>query len=145
VDGIINVPFKRCPCLLKLLVKIFKKVWTTKDVPAEWATASIQLLAKSANLSDPSEFRPIALTSTIGKIFFAVVAKRLEKYMTQNKFISQVQKGFKAETPGCFFLEHSFAMYEALLDAKLNQRQIVVAWLDLCNAYGSVKHNAVRA
>jgi hypothetical protein len=82
------------------------------------------------------------LTSTIGKIFFAVVAKRLEKYMTQNKFISQVQKGFKAETPGC--LEHSFAMYEALLDAKLNQRQIVVAWLDLCNAYGSVKHNLVQ-
>jgi hypothetical protein len=82
------------------------------------------------------------LTSTIGKIFFAVVAKRVEKYMTQNKFISQVQKGFKAETPGC--LEHSFAMYEALLDAKLNQRQIVVAWLDLCNAYGSVKHNLVQ-
>ena len=62
--------------------------------------------------------------------------------MTENKFISQVQKGFKAGTPGC--LEHSFAMFEALLDAKHNQRQIVVAWLDLCNAYGSVRHNLVQ-
>ena len=106
------------------------------------ATASIQLLAKSANLTDPAEFRPIALTNTIGKIFFAVIAKRLEKYMAENKFISQVQKGFKAETPGC--LEHSFAMFEALLDAKHNQKQIVVAWLDLCNAYGSVKHNLIQ-
>src|ERR1043165_2424879 len=35
-------------------------------------------------------------------------------------------------------------MFEALLDAKHNQRQIVVAWLDLCNAYGSVKHNLVQ-
>src|SRR5689334_50789 len=41
--------------------------------------------------------------------------------------------------PGC--LEHSFAMFEALLDAKFHQRQIVVSWLDLKNAYGSVRHN----
>ena len=61
--------------------------------------------------------------------------------MLSNKFISHVQKGFKAETPGC--LEHSFAMFEALLDAKHNQRQIVVAWLDLKNAYGSVRHNLI--
>ncbi len=56
--------------------------------------------------------------------------------MLSNKFISHTQKGFKADTPGC--LEHSFAMVEALLDTKRNQRQIVVAWLDLKNAYGSV-------
>ena len=62
--------------------------------------------------------------------------------MIENKFTSHTQKGFKAKTPGC--LEHSFAMFEALLDAKRNQRQIVVTWLDLCNAYGSVKHNLVQ-
>ena len=60
----------------------------------------------------------------MGKIFFGVVAKRLEKFMLQNKYISEVQKGFKSKTPGC--LEHSLAMFEALLDAKFNQRQIVV-------------------
>jgi len=62
--------------------------------------------------------------------------------MTENNFISSVQKGFKAETPGC--LEHSFVMYEALLNAKYHQKQIVVAWLDLCNAYGSVRHNLIQ-
>ena len=87
LDGILYVPFKRCPCLVKLLVKIFRKVWKTKDIPAEWATASIQLLAKSANLTDPAEF----WHRTIGKIFFSVIAKRLEKYMAENKFISQFQ------------------------------------------------------
>ena len=35
-------------------------------------------------------------------------------------------------------------MFEALLDAKHEQRQILVTWLDLCNAYGSVKHNLVQ-
>ena len=62
--------------------------------------------------------------------------------MSLNKYISDVQKGFKAETPGC--LEHSFTMFEALLDAKMEQRQIVISWLDLRNAYGSVKHNLIQ-
>ena len=35
-------------------------------------------------------------------------------------------------------------MFEALLDAKMNQRQIVVSWLDLKNAYGSVRHNLIQ-
>src|SRR5579872_4581218 len=35
-------------------------------------------------------------------------------------------------------------MFEALLDAKFNQRQIVVSWLDLKNAYGSVRHNLIQ-
>ena len=48
----------------------------------------------------------------------------------------------KADTPGC--LEHSFVMFEALLDAKMEQRQIVVSWLDLRNAYGSVRHNLLQ-
>jgi hypothetical protein len=99
-------------------------------------------LAKSAKLTEPSEFRPIALTNTIGKIFFAVVSKRLETFMLKNNYISNVQKGFKASTPGC--LEHSFSMFESLLDAKDQQRQIVVSWLDLKNAYGSVRHNLIQ-
>ena len=142
LDGITYVPYKRCPAILPVLVKVFDKIWHSKEIPASWAEASIQLLPKSQVLTEPSEFRPIALTNTVGKIFFAVVAKRLENFMISNKFLSTVQKGFKANTPGC--LEHSFAMFEALLDAKSNQRQIVVSWLDLKNAYGSVRHNLIQ-
>src|SRR6185312_5953323 len=58
----------------------------------------------SQKTSDPAEFRPIALTNTMGKIFFSVFSKRLEKYMLANKFTSHAQKGFKTNTPGC--LEH---------------------------------------
>ena len=142
LDGITYVPYKRCPALLPVLVKLFEKIWQTNDVPSNWAAASIQLLAKSDKLTEPAEFRPIALTNTIGKVFFAVIAKRLEDFMLTNKYISTSQKGFKAGTPGC--LEHSFAMFEALFDAKSHYRQIVVAWLDLKNAYGSVRHNLIQ-
>ena len=44
--------------------------------------------------------------------------------------------------PGC--IEHTFALLEALKDAKDSYRQIIIAWLDLANAYGSVRHNLIQ-
>ena len=44
--------------------------------------------------------------------------------------------------PGC--IEHTFALLEALRDAKESHRQIVITWLDLANAYGSVRHNLIQ-
>jgi len=63
--------------------------------------------------------------------------------MLSNKYIPrEVQKGFLAGVPGC--LEHSFALYEALREAKEEQRRIVTCWIDLANAYGSVRHNLIQ-
>jgi hypothetical protein len=86
------VPYKRCPSILPVLVQLFSKIWKSKEIPPDWAAASIQLLAKSAKLTDPAEFRPITLTNTIGKIFFSVIAKRLESFLLTNKYLTDVQK-----------------------------------------------------
>ena len=36
------------------------------------------------------------------------------------------------------------SLWEALKEAKKKQRSIVVSWLDLANAYGSVRHNLIQ-
>lgn len=112
----------------------------------DWAQAFIILLKKGSPFEDldkVSEFRPIALASTAGKIFLTVVADRLQRFMVRNSYIERVaQKGFLAGVPGC--VEHTFVLYEALKEAKEHTRQIVVSWLDLANAYGSVRHNLIR-
>ena len=77
VNALTYVLFKKCPALVKCLHKIFLKIWKTRDVPADWAVAYIALLAKSANLACPAEFRPIAVTNTAGTIFFSIVSDRL--------------------------------------------------------------------
>ena len=142
-NALTYVPFKRCPALFKFIIKLFRKIWKSKNVPRDWAEAYIILIAKSTDLSSVSEFRPIAITSTMGKIFFLIAADRLQFFMLKNGFISkEVQKGFLAGMPGC--LEHSFALVEALRDAKDHYRQIIICWLDLANAYGSVRHNLIQ-
>jgi hypothetical protein len=67
---------------------------------------------------------------------------RLRTFWTKNRYIHKIQKGALNDVAGC--LEHTFSMFEALKDAKLHKRQIVVTWLDLKNAYGSVRHNLIQ-
>ena len=70
LNGLCYIPYKKCIALLKFVEKIGRKIWKSKQIPADWAQAYIILLAKSEDLSQISEFRPIAITSTVGKIFF---------------------------------------------------------------------------
>jgi Reverse transcriptase (RNA-dependent DNA polymerase) len=143
MNALTYVPYKKCNAIMKFFTKLARKVWKSKDIPADWSMAYIVLLSKSDNLSVVSEFRPIAIACVAGKIFFSVLSDRLQVFMLKNDYISkEIQKGFLTGLPGC--LEHTFALMEALRDAKDCHRQIIIAWLDLANAYGSVRHNLIQ-
>jgi hypothetical protein len=143
MNALSYVPYKKCKSIISIIHKICLKVWASQDIPDDWAVAYIVLLQKSDDLSSPSEFRPIAITNTVGKIFFSIIAKRLQNFLTKNSYIdSRTQKGFLFGVPGC--IEHSFSLFEALREAKSGKRAIVVSWLDLANAYGSVRHNLIQ-
>ena len=63
--------------------------------------------------------------------------------MTRNSFFDlRLQKGFLPGVAGC--LEHSALLLEALRDAGTHQRAICVSWLDLHNAFGSVRHSLIQ-
>ena len=143
INGIPYVIYKRCPSIMFFLHKIVKVCWKSKDIPAEWAIAYIVLIAKSLKIELPNEFRPIAIASTGGKIFFSIIGDRLQKFLVGNNYIKiKIQKGFLADMAGC--LEHNFALWEALRDATTAQKSIVTTWIDLANAYGSVRHNLIQ-
>ena len=58
----------------------------------------------------------VTLTNTDGKIFFSIIASRLDHYLMSNNFIDKhIQKGFVKNIPGC--IEHSSLLLEALSNA----------------------------
>jgi hypothetical protein len=143
VNGIPYIVYKRCPSVLLLLHKLVRRIWKVGSVPDDWAVAFVILLAKSEQLGVPSEFRPIAIGNTAGKILFSVVSDRLQRFLVDNAYLKRnVQKGFLTGVAGC--IDHSFALAEALKEAKQEQRAIVTTWIDLANAYGSVRHNLIQ-
>lgn len=84
----------------------------------------------------PSDYRPISMTSAILRLLNKILAKRL---IAECKF-DERQRGF-LPTDGC---AENVCLLDALLnEASRRKRSVIIALLDMKNAYGSVAHAAV--
>ena len=94
-------------------------------------------------MADPTECRPIDLLNSEGRLFFTLMEWRLTDYMIENRYFdTTVQMGFMREVAGC--VEHSGTLYRAAQDAHTHGRDLCVSWIDIANAYGSVKHSLIH-
>ena len=95
---------KSCPSCSIAMLYIFNLCMTSLSFPQGRQVAFIKLISKSTAKSDPSKpshFRPIALTSSIGKIFTAILKDRLLGYASENSFLdTHIQKAFVDYNPG---------------------------------------------
>ena len=146
MDQIPYLVLKKCPSLIPTLLHIFNSCWSVKRVPAAWKIGVLRLLGKKKAEKDPSNpknFRPIALTSCIGKVFTSLLKQRWMAYMRTNNYLNTaVQKAFVDGVPGC--TEHHIKLLSMLNKARRKHRSLCVCWLDLANAFGSVHHNLIR-
>ncbi|XP_052271754.1 uncharacterized protein LOC127872461 [Dreissena polymorpha] len=86
-----------------------------------------------------NQFRTISLLNVEGKIFFAILARRLTSFLTGNAYINtSVQKGGVPGFSGC--IEHTSAITQLINEAMKGRKDLTVVWLDLANAYGSIPH-----
>ena len=143
INGIPYVVYKRCPELRSRLIKIVQLAWSSWTALRSWQLAKVVLIAKSNSLDMPKEFRPIALLNATGKIFFSIANRRLERFMTNNNYLRiDVQKGFRTGVPGC--IENVAQITEALNVSKEEHRPVCMSFVDLENAYGTVRHNLIQ-
>ncbi|GFO41939.1 RNA-directed DNA polymerase from mobile element jockey [Plakobranchus ocellatus] len=68
-DGVYYQFLRHLPeSCLHTLLKLFNNIWTTGDIPPSWREASVVPIPKPGkDPSDPSNYRPIALTSCLCK------------------------------------------------------------------------------
>ena len=81
--------------------------------------------------------RPISVLNSEGRLFWTVFQKRLSRYTLENGHIN-----FLEGVAGC--VEHTTVQWEMLQHAKRKYQQITMAWHDLENAYGSMRHMLVQ-
>ena len=136
--------FKKCPSVLPIFSIIFNKCLYQSSIPNAWKIGVTRLLGKPAATKDShnlSNFRPITLTSCMGKVFTSILKRRVLSYMGANNYLdTSIQKAFINNIPGC--LEHQVKLSWAIQEAKSQQRS-TVCWIDLANAFGSVDHNLI--
>ena len=77
MDGILNGHLKRLDSTHHFLATLFSKTLLSSPEPWEgWGSSTISLIHKAGETFDPVNFRPIALTSVVGKLLHQVLANR---------------------------------------------------------------------
>ena len=101
------------------------------------------MTAAKENPTQPSHFRPIALTPCIEKVFSSILKHHWLFFMVGNGYIDKnIQKAFMPGVPGC--IEWSTKLAAALYEVHTKHQSITVCRLDLANACGSVHHDLIH-
>ena len=88
------------------------------------------------------KFRTMSLLNVEGKLYFGLKADRLTKYAVANGYIdTSVQKGGVPGVSGC--MEHTGILTQLIREAKEGRKDLVVTWLDIANAYGTIPHRVI--
>ncbi|GFT18739.1 retrovirus-related Pol polyprotein from type-1 retrotransposable element R2 [Trichonephila clavipes] len=124
----------------KILCQVFNACLKIKDIPPSWKKSSTILIHKDGEVDSVSNWRPIALSNTLYKLFTKCLARKLAEWCESHSVLSPTQKGF---TPYDGVLEHNFLLAQHLEQAKCSKSDSLLAWLDVSNAFGSVPHEAI--
>ncbi len=95
-DGLSNDMLKRLPPnMIDQIATLANKSLRECYLPGIWKTAQMTMIHKKDDKSDPNNYRPISLTSCLGKLIERVINKRLYNYIeSKNLFVPQ-QSGFR--------------------------------------------------
>src|ERR1044072_5673193 len=84
------------PSLHPALVKFFVCL-STSTFPSCWKRALIQPVPKKGDPSQPSNYRPISLTSVLSKVFESILNMKIWKHLKSSNLISDRQYCFRKE------------------------------------------------
>ena len=133
------VVWKKVPTFMEALYKVLKRIFELKAYPDSWGLAFVTMLPKpNSDGKDISKTRPIAVGNCDGKIFNTVIQEAVANH-TLSKF--NFQKGFRKGVSGC--IEHATITSEIFKEVKALRKNLTIVWVDLADAFGSVKHQLI--
>jgi potassium voltage-gated channel Eag-related subfamily H protein 8 len=75
---------------------LINDIWETGNLTSIWKLADVILIPKpSKDHSEPSNYRPIALTSCVCKTMERMINARLIWFLESNGLLSNIQCGFR--------------------------------------------------
>ena len=78
------------------LLGIFNNSWITGQIPQTWRKASmVPILKKGKDKKQSSSYRPISLTSCVGKLMERIINARLSWFLEKDNVICKEQAGFR--------------------------------------------------
>ena len=116
---------------------IFKKSITTGDVPSEWKLANVTPIFKKGAKQKPENYRPISLTSIIGKMMETIIRDAIENHLESNCLINDSQHGFRRKR-SC--TTNLIEFYNTVISDYDKRNSVDLIYLDFEKAFDTVPH-----
>lgn len=124
------------PSVHKLFLEILNALWLRQIIPESWRTQCvIPVLKLDKPPEDCNSYRPISLSSCLGKIFENMIKIRLDWFAESNGLIPHVQYGFRRGR-SC---ADSFVSLISDLKYNKNYASTVAVFLDVQGAFDNVQ------
>ena len=119
------------------LVTLFNYIFYSGIFPEIWADGLITPLHKKGNTSLPDNYRGITLLSVLGKLFTAVLNKRLDTWAEAYSIYIEAQNGFRRGrgTADCIFI-----LQQLITQFVDKGKQLYAFFIDFSKAFDSVVH-----
>ena len=110
---------------------------TTGIFPEEWKISKIIPLFKKGNRRTTKNYRPVALLSVAGMILEKIIAMQIEEFFERNNLFGSFQFGFRKDKST---VSELLTLFDTLLDAKQNKKEILLIMYDLSSAFDLADH-----
>ena len=119
--------------VLNTLLNILNDIWITGNFPSSWRQSYVVPIPKPGkDASDPTNYRPIALTSCVCKVMERMVNSRLVWYLERNKIITPTQSGFRK---GRSTTDQLVRLESFVREAFIQKQHATAIFFDLEKAY----------
>ena len=128
--------------LVPVLCRLFRLILISCTYPSSWKHALVQPVPKKGDRSNPSNYRPIALTSTVAKVFETLLNSHFIKHLESNNILSDHQYGFRKARSTRDLLSYLTHVWSSSLR---NFGESFIVALDISKAFDRVWHKALLA
>ena len=119
-----------------VVLKLINHTWQKREFPKAWRNAVVSpILKKGKPQEEMSSYRPISVTSCLGKLAERMVNSRLYWWLETSETLNKSQAGFRA---GQRTTDQLFRMTQKIIDGFQNKQHTTAVFVDLKQAYDRV-------
>ncbi|XP_076062470.1 uncharacterized protein LOC143037801 [Oratosquilla oratoria] len=120
------------------LLAIYNKCWREGVVPKAWKHAIVVPIPKAGKRRNQiANYRPVSLTSHIGKIYERIVLSRLQHHVETRGELPKLQAGFWKRRS---IIDHVVRLSEYVRRTQKQRRVLHTCFLDIAKAFDTVWH-----
>ena len=126
--------------LADALCALGRKSFDTGIMPDGINLAYITPIFKSGDKSDPANYRPVALTNHITKIYERLIKAQIVSHLSTNQLFNETQHGFRSSRST---ITNLIEYYESILLQLETNRVVDSIYLDFSKAFDKCDHGVI--